>query len=66
LFLVLTVITNGFLAMKCQHCQSAGWQTDPAFSRNRKPPALAGGRSRNWHRNFDARPGTALIVEKGT
>ncbi len=23
--------------------QSAGWPIDPAFSRNRKPPALAGG-----------------------
>jgi len=26
--------------------QSTGWSINPAYSRNRKPPALAGGRSR--------------------
>jgi len=36
--------------------QSAGWPTDPAYSRNPKPPALAGGCSpggcsRKWHVN---------------
>jgi len=36
---------GGAFEVAYQGYQSAGWRTDPAFSRNRKPPALAGGRS---------------------
>jgi hypothetical protein len=36
-------LTHGEAGAAWRRQQSAGWPTDPAFSRNPKPPALAGG-----------------------